>query len=585
MAQDSGQPQGVDLDRTDRLPILDGTLVDDDVRDDAVPLDFSAATPSIRSEIPRPSPVDLPSLAESLRSVEERITRQNTEYEALSQSYEKVRNAEVQADARAHTLARDLAGLRVLLAERDANVAQGLHALGERDAQLNALQREHAKIVPLLDERSRLGMQLEADLRAARARLESMSVELQGAQHSVETLTGQLNAGQQEINSTRRDLNTMTVQAAAYLEHLQIREWRLGFDLNQFRELDAKVGAAQEYRGFLQSERDRLHQRVIEVESKLAMRDNAIAKLIGTAADNEALRVKYEQKLRHAEDECANFGLKVAALESELSRMNGELAIREGAVDDAQAGRTSDAQRSQELLAAADKAHAELTAQHTELTAQHTELTAQMARRVSESNDTEVKRLSDELATKALELGQLNEDNRALSAAMERARAALEEREFLIRRMERSESNHADVLGQIQTSIERLGSPGGAAAAATGAAPAQVPMECTGELVRVDGEHRTVHKLARRTRIGRASGCDLQIESSSVSRHHVLLLLGSRDVVAEDLNSTNGLFVNGHKVSRQLLNDGDLLTIGEAQFRLSLKLAPREPEAPSSSPR
>jgi pSer/pThr/pTyr-binding forkhead associated (FHA) protein len=73
--------------------------------------------------------------------------------------------------------------------------------------------------------------------------------------------------------------------------------------------------------------------------------------------------------------------------------------------------------------------------------------------------------------------------------------------------------------------------------------------------------------LSRRTRIGRAAGCELQIESGSVSRHHALVVVGPREAVIEDLNSTNGVLVNGRKVSRQPLNDGDAVTIGEIQFR------------------
>ncbi len=72
---------------------------------------------------------------------------------------------------------------------------------------------------------------------------------------------------------------------------------------------------------------------------------------------------------------------------------------------------------------------------------------------------------------------------------------------------------------------------------------------------------------ARRTRIGRAPGCELQIDSSSVSRHHALILVGGRETIIEDLNSTNGVIVNGRHVTRQVLSDGDLLTIGEIQFR------------------
>ena len=101
--------------------------------------------------------------------------------------------------------------------------------------------------------------------------------------------------------------------------------------------------------------------------------------------------------------------------------------------------------------------------------------------------------------------------------------------------------------------------------------------------MRVDGQHKTSHPLAKRTRIGRAPGCELQIESSSVSRHHALVLMGQRDVIVEDLNSTNGVLVNGRKVTRQLLSDGDLLTIGDAQFRFSLTLTPRVLEAPAAA--
>jgi pSer/pThr/pTyr-binding forkhead associated (FHA) protein len=39
--------------------------------------------------------------------------------------------------------------------------------------------------------------------------------------------------------------------------------------------------------------------------------------------------------------------------------------------------------------------------------------------------------------------------------------------------------------------------------------------------------------------------------------------------------------VNGRKVSRQTLSDGDLVTIGDAQFKVSVKFAPRVLEAAS----
>jgi hypothetical protein len=148
---------------------------------------------------------------------------------------------------------------------------------------------------------------------------------------------------------------------------------------------------------------------------------------------------------------------------------------------------------------------------------------------------------------------------------LERTRGQLEEREFLIRRLERSESNNANVLGRIQTSMERLGS-----AVAPGAGGSAAP-EWAPELIRLDGDRSVTHVLGRRTRIGRAAGCELHIDSGSVSRHHALILAGTREAIIEDLNSTNGVIVNGRKVTRQVLSDGDILTIGEIQFRYVAK--------------
>jgi hypothetical protein len=148
---------------------------------------------------------------------------------------------------------------------------------------------------------------------------------------------------------------------------------------------------------------------------------------------------------------------------------------------------------------------------------------------------------------------------------LERTRGQLEEREFLIRRLERSESNNANALGRIQTSMERLGS---SVAPSANASP--VP-EWSPELIRIDGDRSISHALGRRTRIGRAPGCELHIDSTSVSRHHALILAGTREAIIEDLNSTNGVILNGRKVTRQVLNDGDILTIGDIQFRYVAK--------------
>jgi len=83
--------QDVDLDRTDKLPIREGTSFDDDVADDAVRLDYSPVAKSVKSASRRPSSDPLPSLAESMRLVEERIARRNASGSIASTSGKGIR--------------------------------------------------------------------------------------------------------------------------------------------------------------------------------------------------------------------------------------------------------------------------------------------------------------------------------------------------------------------------------------------------------------------------------------------------------------------------------------------------------------
>jgi len=79
--------------------------------------------------------------------------------------------------------------------------------------------------------------------------------------------------------------------------------------------------------------------------------------------------------------------------------------------------------------------------------------------------------------------------------------------------------------------------------------------------------------LGRPTTVGRTPDNDLCIDFESVSRHHAVALQTPGGTVIEDLNSTNGVFVNGHRVSRRVLVAGDLVTIGTASFRFLVKPA------------
>ena len=85
------------------------------------------------------------------------------------------------------------------------------------------------------------------------------------------------------------------------------------------------------------------------------------------------------------------------------------------------------------------------------------------------------------------------------------------------------------------------------------------------------GESEVVHVLGRKTTIGRTPENDLQIDAQYISRHHAVILAERTHTIIEDLNSTNGVIVNGRRVMRQALKDGDIVLLGKAPFRFAMR--------------
>ena len=69
--------------------------------------------------------------------------------------------------------------------------------------------------------------------------------------------------------------------------------------------------------------------------------------------------------------------------------------------------------------------------------------------------------------------------------------------------------------------------------------------------------------------LGRDASCDISLDSSYVSRYQNLFMATSEGWMLIDLNSTNGCFVNGRKVSEHKLRDGDLITLGQHHIRFT----------------
>lgn len=76
--------------------------------------------------------------------------------------------------------------------------------------------------------------------------------------------------------------------------------------------------------------------------------------------------------------------------------------------------------------------------------------------------------------------------------------------------------------------------------------------------------------------IGRSPRADFVVDSPLLSRVHCRLSAGEAGLAVEDLQSTNGTYVNGGRVLQSRLRDGDCLRLGRLELTVA---AERDPES------
>jgi pSer/pThr/pTyr-binding forkhead associated (FHA) protein len=104
--------------------------------------------------------------------------------------------------------------------------------------------------------------------------------------------------------------------------------------------------------------------------------------------------------------------------------------------------------------------------------------------------------------------------------------------------------------------------------------PSQPPTEAASpqelgverEVVSLTSDGRKFEIAKQRTVIGRSRECDVQIEDPSASRRHAEVRQEGTAYWIVDLDSTNGLEVNGLRVKRAKLGHGDKITIGSSDI-------------------
>ena len=87
-------------------------------------------------------------------------------------------------------------------------------------------------------------------------------------------------------------------------------------------------------------------------------------------------------------------------------------------------------------------------------------------------------------------------------------------------------------------------------------------------ILSLDGQVMAEYNMNKeRYTVGRLPDNDIRIDNNAVSGHHSLIINILNDSFLEDLNRTNGTYVNGKLIKKHALQHGDVITVGHHQLR------------------
>ncbi len=548
--------------------------------------------------------VELKSLASNLAELETRLAAKGERLAIIEAELAESRDAGRAAAARAVALSDELTGSRAAVAAATTQIEE-----------LRATIRTSEESVRAAGER-------ETELRRS---LQQRETESAGKAAADAARTADLVARHEAaLKASWQQVAQLQTQGAAHLEALSSMEGRRGIFDSILRGLDVQLGDRDQEQIRLTGDLARNTTRELELTRELDVRVQRVAQL-------EAEVAALNARLGARTDEAGTIARTNHELNQQLEARRQESEARAARIAELDAQAAAADLAHAEALSAAAAAHSELRDRHTGLIAQKTvleaeleglreqsadhvaavqQITAEHANRLAqiEARDLEIAALAAKVATQTqtiaaeVERNRLAEErlavaegdlvaseeavNRLESEARSRnmrvedltrinsqmqadiadARRWLDERDSLMQRLETEAAHSSALVDNIQRSIRSLapGTSGTHEAIRDGAARL---------LVRSQDGREVVHVMGRKTTIGRTPDNDLQIDASYISRHHAVLLVNGQQTIIEDLNSTNGIHVNGHRVTRETLNDGDLVLVGKARFRFVIRPA------------
>jgi hypothetical protein len=317
--------------------------------------------------------------------------------------------------------------------------------------------------------------------------------------------------------------------------------------------LEGRLEQQDEARRAVEMERDEQLEGIGRLENQLSEARENEQRLEQKAEELSDQLMEAQEALSVAEDRLAGSEARLAELENELAEATRETmsAIQRREFDQL---REHAAGLKRALAVAIDEhATAEREAQELKRTLQRREADAAEAAQALRERDHRLELLLERLRNA--------EARRRIDADMRRAEAPRPDPEPQLASLTQQLEDETRLREALERAVaalqaERLQPP---------------PMPVRRRLLRLDaGQEAAFLLLPPRTSIGRTPDNDLQLRENYISRAHAVVKLGTDSAIIEDLGSRNGVFVNHHRVRRELLHHGDEVMLGKARFRFEV---------------
>ncbi|MGB7906229.1 MAG: FHA domain-containing protein [Steroidobacteraceae bacterium] len=480
-----------------------------------------------------------------LLTAQQQFTEQHASAAALARS---MAQALLQKDdLQRSLLAREqrIAALEGRFSDTSAQLASAI-ANGESLLQSVATHQQE------ISERARQAAELQRDLKLAGERIAHLvsQVEVEkshwrSAEQDNERLCQTVATDRETLENTRRELSERQAEIGALQDELNravIENGQLG---QQLAERNASLNARQEVIArqdqelrVLQEAQAALVQREATLLDSVMLLREELGQAQGALQKRVELHVSDVRSLEAEREQRHQLSIEVGGLGEQLERL--ELQLRE---------RDRLALEQARELDGVNSANQELTEQ----IRHHDQTVAVQAERIADLSAT-LQRLQDESA---------RQDDLLQQARLELEAKHLEQGASArqVEALQVELHQHVEAMQAIRRDIHQVA--------------LQTRKDEGGKLLRTltrEDAEGVVHLLNKSSMsIGRGNECDIRLLSSSISRYHAVLRISHDAVIFEDMNSTNGCFVNGRRIKRQLLKDGDRLKVGAVPLRFGIR--------------